>query len=177
MFTDPWGRGLLGHKGYGLGTEGEILDKIRFLPKDYSSLIVAGNTLEANDKDAESLLKFASFYQERKVFWLGNTFYERLLSVETDPSKRESVLLNSAFNFLRLGEPHQAASRFTLLQKEFPLSLQNDLFLYGLVLANANDKPEFAGRYVKELKDKFPNSKYLSLAEEKATGLTVLRQP
>jgi thiol-disulfide isomerase/thioredoxin len=178
VFTDPWGRGLLGHKGFGVGTEGEILDKIKFLPKDFSSLIVAGNTLEANDKDAESLLKFASFYQERKAFWLGNVFYERLLLVETDPSKRESVLLNTAFNFLRLGEPDEAVARFMLLQKEFPLSPQNDLYLYGLVLANANkDKTENAVRYAKEIKDKFPKSKYLSLAQEKSSTLTVLKQP
>jgi len=179
VFTDPWGRGLLGHKGFGVGTEGEILDKIKLLPKDFSSLIDAGNALESNDKDANSLFKFASFYQERKAFWLGNMFYERLLGVETESSKRESILLNTAFNFLRLGEPDSAVERFMLLQKEFPQSQQNDLYLYGLVLANiSKDKPEVAVRYTKEIKDKFPKSKYLSLAEEKATTtLTVLKQP
>ena len=178
VFTDPWGRGLLGHRGFGAGTEGEILDKIKFLPKDFSSLIVAGNTLESNDKDAESLHKFASFYQDRKAFWLGNPFYERLLSVETDPLKRESALLNMAFNSLRLSEPDAAIERFMLLQKEFPQSVQNDLYLYGLVLANFNkDNPEIAARYAQQIKDKFPKSQYLLLAQEKSGTLTVQRQP
>jgi len=163
VLTDPWGRGLLGHRGFGVGTEGEILDKIKFLPKDYSSLIDAGNALELNENNAESLLKFASFYQDRQVFWLGNAFYDRLQKLESDPSKRESILLNIAFNYLRLNEPDDAIQQLQLLQKEFPRSVQYDLYLYGLVLANlSKDKPENAAQYVKEMKDKFPSSKYLS---------------
>src|SRR5215204_6567049 len=33
VFTDPWGRGLGGQKGFGSSTENEILQKINFLPK------------------------------------------------------------------------------------------------------------------------------------------------
>jgi len=179
VLTDPWGRGLLGHRGFGVGTEGEILDKIKFLPKDYSSLIDAGNALELNENNAESLLKFASFYQDRQVFWLGNAFYDRLQKLESDPSKRESILLNIAFNYLRLNEPDAAIQQLQLLQKEFPRSVQYDLYLYGLVLANLNkDKPENAAVYTKEIKDKFPSSKYLSLAQERSeNNLTVQKQP
>ena len=168
VFTDPWGRGLLGHRGFGVGTEGEILNKIKFLPKDYSSLIDAGNALESNDKDTAALLKFASFYQERQVFWLGNAFFDRLIKLESDPSKRENILLNTAFNLLRLGVPDEAADRLLHLQREFPKSPQYDLYLYGLVLANVNrNKSENAIRFAIEIKEKFPKSKYLSLAEEK----------
>src|SRR5689334_686549 len=70
VLTDPWGRGLLGHRGFGVGTESEILDKIKFLPTDYSSVMAAGNKLQTNESDLESLAQFAAFYQERRVFWL-----------------------------------------------------------------------------------------------------------
>ena len=168
VFTDPWGRGLLGQKGFGAGTDNEILEKIKFLPKDFSSLIAAGNALESNDKDIDALHKFAAFYQDRKVFWLGNVFYERLIKLESEPSKRENILLNTAFNLLRLGEPGDAADRFEALQKEFPQSPQNDLYLYGLFVANFNrNKSKNAARFAAELKEKFPNSRYLALVEEK----------
>ncbi len=168
VFTDPWGRGLLGQKGFGAGTDNEILEKIKFLPKDFSSLIAAGNALESNDKDIDALHKFAAFYQDRKVFWLGNVFYERLIKLESEPSKRENILLNTAFNLLRLGEPGDAADRFEALQKEFPQSPQNDLYLYGLFVANFNrNKSKNAARFAAELKEKFPKSRYLALVEEK----------
>jgi thiol-disulfide isomerase/thioredoxin len=171
VVTDPWGRGLVGHKGFGPGTDTEILEKIKFLPTDFSSLISAGNALESNDKDIESLHKFAGFYQERKFFWLGNQFYQRLIKLESDPLKRENVLVNVAFNYLRLGEPGNAIERFEILRKEYPQSPQNDLYLYGLILANVSksERSPKAAVIFSELKRKFPSSKYVALAEEQVT--------
>lgn len=174
VFTDPWGRGLAGQKGFGSGTTAEILDKIKFLPKDFSSLGDAGNVLDADDKNLDALHRFATFYQERKFFWLGNSFYERLLYLEADPSKRESILLNLGFNHIRMGEPAEAILRFESLQKEYPKSAQNDLYLHGLVLANVKKKEQrAANKFLSELRQKFPSSVYIAHAETSIAELVV----
>ena len=166
VFTDPWGRGLGGQKGFGSSTENEILQKINFLPKDFTPLLEAGKALETDEKNLNALHSFAAFYQERRIFWLGNLFYNRLIKIESDPSKREMVFLNLAFNHLREGEPEDAIDKFSVLQKEFPSSPQGDLYLYGLIVANANkNKKQEAATLLTELKKKMPKSKYVDAAE------------
>jgi thiol-disulfide isomerase/thioredoxin len=167
VFTDPWGRGLLGQRGFGAGSEQEIFEKIRILPKDFSGLIEAGNALENDDKDVKALHKFAAFYQEQKFFWLGNEFYKKLVKLEAEPGKREAILLNLAFNHIRLGEPGEAIEKFEILQKEFPKSPQNDGYLYGIIYASVRkNKVQSAKKFLTELKGKFPSSKFIEPAEK-----------
>ena len=167
VFTDPWGRGLLGQRGFGAGTEGEIFEKIKLLPKDFSSLKDAGNALDANEKDLTALHQFAAFYQEQKLYWLGSEYYRRLMYLESDPLKRENILANIAFNHIRMGEPVDAIDRIEALQKEYPKSPQNDLYLYGLVLAHSKkNNAKVANRYLTDLKTKFPGSPYLGTAKQ-----------
>ena len=177
VFTDPWGRGLLGQKGFGAGTDAEIVEKIKVLPKDFKPLRDAGNKLETDDKNLDALHRFAEFYQERKFFWLGNQFYSRLMLLEADPSKREMILLNLAFNHIRIGEEVEAIDKLEALQKEYPASPQADLYVYGLILANANKSqaPE-ARRLLAELKKKFPGSKYAAPAEGAVAGMPELKK-
>ena len=165
VFTDPWGRGLLGQRGFGAVTDAEIFEKIKILPKNYSSLKDAGNKLEANEKDLDALYKFAVFYQEQKLYWFGNQYYLRLMNLETDPSKRENILTNVAFNLLRMDEPEDAIDRIEALRKEFPKSPQTDMFLYGLVLANTSkNKTDAAAKHLADLKRLFPASQYIAPA-------------
>ena len=177
VFTDPWGRGLLGQKGFGTGTESEIVEKIKLLPKDFKPVLDAGNKLEADSKNVDALHSFAAFYQERKFFWLGNQFYRRLMLLESEPSKREMILLNLAFNHVRMGEPMDAIDRFESLQREYPASPQGDLYVYGLILANANkSQGSEARRLLTELKKKFPGSKYAEPAEEAVAAMPELKR-
>ena len=172
VFTDPWGRGLLGQRGFGAGTEGEIFEKIKLLPKDFSSLKDAGNALEANEKDLTALHQFAAFYQEQKLYWLGSEYYRRLMYLESDPLKRENILANIAFNHIRMGEHVDAIDRIETLQKEYPKSPQNDLYLYGLVLAHSKkNNVAVANRYLTDLKTKFPGSSYLDTAKQTIAGV------
>ena len=177
VFTDPWGRGLLGQKGFGAGTETEIVEKIKLLPKDFKPILDAGNKLEADDKNLDALHQFAAFYQERKFFWLGNEFYRRLALLEADPSKREMILLNLAFNHLRIGEPVDAIEKLQVLEKEYPTSPQRDLYLYGLILANAKkSRGTEARQLLADLKKKFPGSKYSGVAESAVAEMPELRK-
>ena len=177
VFTDPWGRGLLGQKGYGSGTDAEILEKVRILPKDYKSLVDAGNALAADEKNLDALHRFAAFYQEKKLFWIGNEYYRRLVLLEAEPSKREMILLNLAFNHIRVNEPVDAIEKLQALQKEFPGSGQNDLYLYGMIVANANKnlRPE-ASQLANQLKAKFPKSQYVALAEQIVSTIPELKR-
>ena len=162
----PWGRGLLGQKGFGAVSESEIFEKVRILPKDFSSLLDAGNALETNPNHLPSLHKFAAFYQEQKLYWLGNEYYRQLIQIESDPAQRESILLNLAFNQIRLGQPGNAIPRFESLQKEYPGSGQKDLYLYGLIMANAkNNERSSAQISFAKLKKEFPKSQYIAMAE------------
>ena len=165
VFTDPWGRGLLGQKGFGAGTDKEIFEKIKLLPKDFGPLRDAGKKLEADDKNVAALHQFAEFYQERKFFWLGNQFYQQLLMLESDPSKRESILLNLAFNHIRMDETEAAIGKLESLRTEYPNSPQNDMYLYGLIIAQNRIKRQNATRLMGELKKKFPQSKFIGPAE------------
>jgi len=177
VFTDPWGRGLLGQKGYGSWTDAEILEKVRILPKDYKSLVDAGNALSADAKNLDALHRFAAFYQERKLFWAGNEYYRRLVLLEAEPTKREMILLNLAFNHIRINEPVDAIEKLQILQKEFPGSGQSDLYLYGMIVANANKNQRHeASRLLNDLKTKFPGSQYVALADEVVATIVELKE-
>jgi TolA-binding protein len=65
-----------------------------------------------------------------------------------------------------MGEPAEAIVRFESLQKEYPKSAQNDLYLHGLVVANVKKKQQrSANKFLSELKLKFPSSVYIQHAE------------
>jgi thiol-disulfide isomerase/thioredoxin len=167
VFTDPWGRGLTYQLGFSGTTEGEILEKIRFLPGDFSPIMQAGNALDADEKNLEALHKVADFYQERKLYWQGTDFLKRILKLELDPAKRENVLVNLAFNHIRLGQPEDAIDRFERLEKEYSDSKEYDLFLYGVMYAYIKkNKLQNAEKTLSELKSKFPGSRLVPQAEK-----------
>ncbi len=177
VFTDPWGRGLLGQKGFGAGTEAEIVEKINLLPKDFKQILDAGKKLETDEKNLDALHQFAAVYQEKKLFWIGNEFYRRLLLLEAEPTKREMILLNLAFNHIRIGESLDAIEKLQALQKEYPMSSQSDLYMYGLILANANkSEGQEARRLFSELNKKFPGSKYAAHAQGALAGMPELKK-
>jgi thiol-disulfide isomerase/thioredoxin len=172
VFTDPWGRGIVNQLGFASATEGEILSKFEFIPTDFTPVLEAGNVLESDGKNLDALHKMWAFYQERKLYWQGTDFLESLMRLEPDPAKRENVIVNLAYNYIRIGEPDEAIDKFEILQKEFPRSPQNDLFLYGLMYASIKkNKLQNAERYMSELKSKFPASKLVLQAEQNLVEL------
>ena len=69
----------------------------------------------------------------------------------------------------RLYRPTEQAvvERIEALQKEYPKSPQNDLYLYGLVLAHARkNNIAVANRFLSDLKAKFPGSTYIDTARQ-----------
>lgn len=168
VFTDPWGRSLSNQLGFlPATTEAQITEKIRYLPKDFTSVMAAGNTLEKNEKNVDALYQMADFYQERKFFWFGQEFLKRLVTIETDPLKRENVLVNLAYNYIRIGDTDEAVVRFENLMTEYPKSPQGDVFLYGLMFANIKkNKIEMAEKLLADLRQRFPRSALITQADQ-----------
>lgn len=171
VFAEPWGRGLNFQLGFGSGSEAVILEKMKIIPKDFSPVFEAGNALIKDEKSLDALYAMASFYQERGLYWVALDFQMKITKLETDPAKLEAALLNLAFNQIRLGDPEAAISKFETMQKNFPASPRNDLYLYGLIVANMRrNKPDKAVKLLSELKSKFPTSKYITEAEKAGVG-------
>lgn len=89
------------------------------------------------------------------------------IRVPADRTRPEAILLNLAFNHIRLGDPSEAIEKFEVLQKEFPNSPQNDGYLYRIIYASVRkNKVPNAKKFLAELKAKFPSSKYIEPAEK-----------
>lgn len=166
IFTDSWGMGLDFHRGYGKTSGERIIEKIKLVPKDFSEILKAGNKLEDDEDNSKALTQIADFYQERKYYFQSSEFYARLLKVEKDAEKRENILLNLGFNYLRLNIFDEAGKYFVNFQNEFPESKRSDMALYGEIYALSQTKKlEKADEKLDLMKNKFPKSDYLIQAE------------
>ena len=166
IFTDSWGTGLENHRGYGKNTDERIIEKINLVPKDFSEILKAGNKLEDDKDNSKALTEVADFYQDRKFYYQSSEFYARLLKVEKEAEKRERILLNLGFNYLRLNIFDEARKYFVNFQDEFPKSGKKDSALYGEIYALSQTKNlEDAEKKLEQLKDNFPKSEYIIQAE------------
>lgn len=166
IFTDSWGTGLDFQRGYGKTTGERIIEKIKNVPKDFSEILKAGNKLEDDENNLKALTQIADFYQDKKFYYQSSEFYARLLKVEKDSKKREEVLLNLGFNYLRLNIFDEARKYFVNFQNEFPKSGNNDKALYGEIYAlSQTNKLEDAEKKLELLRDNFPKSEYAIQAE------------
>lgn len=165
--TDSWGYGLAFHRGFGLKADAEIMEKLRAVPKDFSQIKEANDTIAADKNNLAALSKIADFYQQKKIYYLSSEFYKRLLKQEKNPAEREKLLLTLGFNYLKIGWSKDAKDLFEKFQKEFPASAQADAALYGKFYACAQQNSlDDAEKILAELKAKYPKSKFVSLAEQ-----------
>ncbi len=162
VMTDSWGLGLDFHRGFAANAAKDIIEKLRFLPKDFSEIKAAGNLIETDKNNIAALSKIAEFYQRKKFYFQSNEFYSRLLKLEKVSPQRENLMLNIGFNNLRVGLTDDAKDIFKKFQKEFPRSPQMDMALYGEMFAYTQ-KNNFtdAEKVYAELKIKYPQSTLL----------------
>jgi len=167
ILTDPWGRTMASQKGFGAVTESELLAKFVSVPTDFSSIIKAGNSIEANGNDVEALHKMLAFYQERGWYRYGIELQIKLVDLETDVLKRENILVNLAFNYLRVNDVNKAIEKFEDLKLFYPKSPQRDYHLYGLIYAlSAKNSTKQAEAALSEMRQKHPRSPLLQNAEQ-----------
>ncbi|HTK37671.1 MAG TPA: thioredoxin family protein [Pyrinomonadaceae bacterium] len=166
LTTDPWGNGLNYSRGFG-GKPDDILKRLRFVPKDFSPIKQANIQLETDKNDHSALVEIVDFYNKNQLYYQSNQYGKRLYKIETDAPKRENLLLNMGFNYVRVGLSDEAEDAFKDFQKEFPQSPQNEMAMYGLIYANLQEKKTgTAEKLYAKFKTDYPASTYLAKLEE-----------
>lgn len=167
IVTDSWGTALVSNRGYTGNTESEITRKLGLVPADFNELKEAWGLLETNKDDLASLNKFAVFYDQRKFYSQSNEYSLRILKLETDPLKRENLLLKLGTNYLMSGFQDEALDIFEKFQKEFPNSPQMDKVLFAQIVAyEREDDIKKAQKALTGLRAKFPDSVFAAEAEK-----------
>ena len=177
VMTDSWGLGLNFHRGFAATADKDIIEKLSFVPKNFSEITDANNLIETDKKDIAALSKIAEFYQQRKFYFQSNEFYSRLLKLEKVSAQRENLMLKIGFNNLQIGLADDAKVIFDKFQKEFPNSSQIDMAIYGALLVFER-KSQFqdAQKMLDLLKTKFPNSSLISPAEQILPPVDLLKK-
>lgn len=122
--TDSWGSALNLHRGFGLNADAVIIENLRAVPKDFSQIKEAVEKITSNKNNLNSLAQVADFYQQKKFYYLSTEFFKRMLKLEKDASKRESLMLKLAENYLQIGWNAEAKNMLETIKKEFPNSEQ-----------------------------------------------------
>ena len=167
VMTDSWGLGLNFHRGFAANADKDIIEKLSFVPKNFSEIKDAGNLIETDKKNVAALSKIAEFYQQRKFYFQSNEFYSRLLKLEKVSPQREKLMLKIGFNNLQVGLTDDAKNIFDKFQKEFPNSPNLEMAIYGALLVFER-KSQFqdAQKMLALLKNKFPTSSLIPQAEQ-----------
>jgi thiol-disulfide isomerase/thioredoxin len=167
VFADAWNAARDNYMGFGRNGDRVIIDKAKHFPKSFSNLKAAGKLLEKNKSKVDGLMDFAEFYRENKLYILSVRIYREVLNIETKPAKREIAMLNSASDYLKIGQPAESLKLYEQLQKEFPKSRKTDEFLYGIFYSNLR-RNSFtqAESNLTQLKTDFPDSKFTVQAED-----------
>jgi len=165
--TDSWGETFLSHRGFGKDADSQIIEKLNFVPKDFSDIKEAKNTLETDKNNLPALAKIAEFYQRKKYYLHSNTIYKNILKFETNPDQRENLMLIMGFDYLRVNFFDEANAIFERLQKEFPKSARSDMFFYGQFLTSYRlGRTNEAQKMFDRLKKEFPKSSLIPQAEQ-----------
>ncbi len=168
--ADPWENGLTFSRGFGSNSD-LILARMKVVPKDFSPVKEAFEQLETDKKDIEALTKIAGFYNDRKFYYQSNEYAKQILKLETDVAKRETLMINIGFNYLRAGEPDEADDYFKDFRKEFPQSKNNEAAIFGLGFASVQKKKiKSAEKILAELKTAYPESGYIAQLEKEIAG-------
>ena len=163
--TDPWGNGLGFNRGFGSNSD-KIFGHLKAIPTDFSPIKDSVLLLETDKKNVAALDQIAKFYDQYKLYYQSNQFNKRILKQETDPAKREDLLLTIGLNYLRSSVPDEAEDSLKDFQKEFPQSPKNEIAIFGLSIANIQkDKLKSAEKFLAKLKTEYPDSKYIAQLE------------
>jgi len=124
IMTDSWGFGLNFHRGFGINGVREITEKLVALPIDFSEIGEAQRQIANDKKNLAALSKIADFYRRKEFYYVSTEFYNRMLKVERNVSRREIIMLNLAEDYRKIGWNSEAKIMLETIKKEFPNSSQ-----------------------------------------------------
>lgn len=164
--ADPWGNGLTYNRGFGSNPQ-QYLDQLKAIPKDFTPIKEPLALLETDKNNLSLLTKVADFYSQNKLYYQSNEYNKRILKLENDSVKRETLIINIGLNYLRSNAPKEAEEFFKDFQKEFPQSEKNEIALFGLTFANVQkEKLKNAEKLFVKLKADYPDSVFIKQLEE-----------
>lgn len=167
ILTDSAGNAIDSNKGFGKSADETIIAKInsvlgRYQPKNQNTASVKFDT-----NDLNALAKLAEQFQQKKSYLKSIEIFERILRLESDPARREIVLLNIGYDYLRASHFEKAIETFGVFQNEFPKGAQLELAVYGEFLAfEKKSRFQDAQRSFEKLKTAFPKSSLIRQAEQ-----------
>ena len=167
VFADGWNVGRDSYMGFGQNGDRVIIEKAKQFPKSFSELQDAGKSLDKNKNKVDGLMTFAEFYRSNRLYILSIRIYREVLKLEPQSKEKETALLNSAHDFIKLGQPNESLKLFEQLRIEFPKNAKSDEYLYGIFYSNLR-RNNFAQAETNlaQLKTDFPDSKFTAQAED-----------
>lgn len=124
IVTDSWGSGVEFHRGFGKNGVREITEKLLAVPKSFAEIREAQKIVASDKKNLKALTTIAEFYRQNKIYYLSGEYFERVLKLEKNAAKRETLMLNLTTNYLQIGWRVEAKEMLERFKKEFPNSSQ-----------------------------------------------------
>ena len=172
LVTDPWGNEVFRTTGY---LERDKMGRILgALPRDFTPLTPAGQTLKANPTDFGALVSAARFYEGASLPQVSDRLYAAALAAPgaTDvAARRQAVISRGLILMSRLNRAEEAASLFEKELAAAPDGPGSDALLLGLVNARLTQgKRKEAEAAVKQMESRFAASPYTARAKENLAG-------
>ena len=172
LVTDPWGNEVFRSTGY-LDRE-KMARILGAVPRDFTPLTPAGQTLKANPTDFGALVSAARFYEGASLPQVSDRLYAAALAAPgaTDvPARRQAVISRGLILMSRLNRAEEAASLFEKELAAAPDGPGSDALLLGLVNARLTQgKRKEAEAAVKQMESRFAASPYTTRAKENLAG-------
>jgi len=174
LVTDPWGNEVFRTSGY--ISRDKIIRILDAVPRDFTPLAPAGQTLKANPTDFGALVAAARFYESASLPQVSDRLYAAALAAPgtTDvAARRQAVISRGLVLMARLNRADEAAGLFEKELAAAPEGPGSDALLLGLVNARLTQgKRKEAEAAVKRLEEKFAGSPYTARARQNLAAAT-----
>ena len=174
LLTDPWGNEVFRTSGY--ISRDKIIRILDAVPRDFTPLAPAGQTLKANPTDFGALVAAARFYESASLPQVSDRLYAAALAAPgtTDvAARRQAVISRGLVLMARLNRADEAAGLFEKELAAAPEGPGSDALLLGLVNARLTQgKRKEAEAAVKRLEEKFAGSPYTARARQNLAAAT-----
>jgi Tetratricopeptide repeat len=168
LVTDPWGNEVFRTSGY--ISRDKMIRILEAVPRDFTPLAPAGQTLKANPTDFGGLVSAARFYEGAALPQVSDRLYAAALAAPgtTDvAARRQAVISRGLILMARLNRADEAAGLFEKELAASPEGPGSDALLLGLVNARLTQgKRKEAEAAVKRLEEKFAGSPYTARARQ-----------
>ncbi len=168
LVTDPWGNEIFRVTGY---LERDKMARIlEAVPRDFTSLAAAGQTLKANPTDFGALASAARFYEGASLPQVSERLYAAALAAPGGPdvaTRRQAVISRGLLLMAQLNRGPEAAGLFEKELAAAPDGPGSDALMLGLVNARLTEgKRKEAEAVIKQMESKFASSPYTARAKQ-----------